>query len=218
MDSEETLLGFTDLKDSSIPIDDPVHLQTGDQPEIPSTLDEPVYTTILRDLNAILSKVISVVLFRQNSRAMAEWDLWGPMIIYILFSFLVTPYGVRTDDFSASFTRYLTYLWLSSLFITVHSNILSRKISIFHFLCLIGYCTIPISAAALLSAILDLMSSNVFATVIKIALVIGGMGWSISASYLYLRTLHPLEKTVMIGYPIFLFFLTSGWFILYMGI
>ena len=56
---------------------------TSSQPYL-STLDEPLWRTIMRDVKRIWANLILVVFpFKnrdQQSSALRNWDLWGPMV------------------------------------------------------------------------------------------------------------------------------------------
>ncbi len=57
------------------------------------TLDEPVGTTILRDLKRVAVKLRHVVLPRvsqeETQRELRDWDLWGPLILCLALSMWV---------------------------------------------------------------------------------------------------------------------------------
>jgi protein YIPF6 len=54
------------------------------------TLDEPVGTTILRDLKRVAVKLRYVVLpgssQEDTQRELQNWDLWGPLILCLVLS------------------------------------------------------------------------------------------------------------------------------------
>ena len=56
----------------------------GNHPETLSTLDEPVWETVKRDLSRIGANLVLVVFpfksWDQQSAALRNWDLWGPMV------------------------------------------------------------------------------------------------------------------------------------------
>lgn len=58
----------------------------GNHPEPLSTLDEPVWETIKRDLSRIGANLVLVVFpfksWDQQSAALRNWDLWGPMVSF----------------------------------------------------------------------------------------------------------------------------------------
>lgn len=45
------------------------------------TLDEAVSVTIMRDLNAIGSKIVQVLNPTGKNAVLRDWDLWGPLIV-----------------------------------------------------------------------------------------------------------------------------------------
>ena len=54
-----------------------------DQQEL-NTLDEPISTTLLRDLTSIVAKIKSIIfpfIFKNDRQKMLkDWDLWGPLL------------------------------------------------------------------------------------------------------------------------------------------
>lgn len=54
------------------------------------TLDEPVWTTIKRDLQQVGSKLHVVLLPRENQdgvlKKLKDWDLWGPLLVCLTLS------------------------------------------------------------------------------------------------------------------------------------
>jgi hypothetical protein len=51
------------------------------------TLDEPVSTTIMRDLKAIGWKMKQVILPKGNTKSLLkDWDLWGPLVLCLALS------------------------------------------------------------------------------------------------------------------------------------
>jgi len=80
-----------------------------------ATLDEPITTTIMRDVKKVLTKVFHVLVPRTFSRdaqgvsALRDWDLWGPLIICMLLSVFLSMGKSNTEEnqnsavFAASF-------------------------------------------------------------------------------------------------------------------
>lgn len=54
------------------------------------TLHEPVRETIKRDLRIVYAKLRLFILkpdaVSENRRILADWDLWGPFAIYLIFA------------------------------------------------------------------------------------------------------------------------------------
>ncbi|XP_065282978.1 protein YIPF6-like isoform X2 [Dermacentor albipictus] len=51
-----------------------------------NTLDEPVLTTIVRDLKAIGIKFAHVLYPKQKNTILRDWDLWGPLILCVFLA------------------------------------------------------------------------------------------------------------------------------------
>lgn len=60
-------------------------LHVGTEP-FPCTLDEPVIETITRDLKGISKKLIHVLTFKRDSRFLNDWDLWGPLLLFMIIA------------------------------------------------------------------------------------------------------------------------------------
>lgn len=86
----------------------------------PNTLTEPVWDTGKRDLARIVSNLKLVVFPYPNredpSKALRDWDLWGPSFIVFLGLMLSWSASVRNVlFFAALLRRYLTSLPLLDL-------------------------------------------------------------------------------------------------------
>ena len=58
-----------------------------------NTLEEPVTTTLLRDIRMVAMKLKYVIVPRQEDDACKElrnWDLWGPLFICVVMSLTLT--------------------------------------------------------------------------------------------------------------------------------
>ncbi|KAL3174197.1 hypothetical protein MRX96_041355 [Rhipicephalus microplus] len=54
-----------------------------------NTLDEPVLTTITRDLKAIGIKFAHVLYPKQKNTILRDWDLWGPLILCVFLAMML---------------------------------------------------------------------------------------------------------------------------------
>ena len=76
-------VGYSSPSSSAPPAGGPSSSGHGGQKPL-NTLDEPVWDTILRDLKRIGANVVLVVFpftnRDQQSAALRNWDLWGPMV------------------------------------------------------------------------------------------------------------------------------------------
>jgi len=122
------------------------------QPDTISTLDEPVWKTILRDLADIGLKTLHVIFpfwgsFKRVDR-LKDWDLWGPLLLsFILASVLTLAAG---NQATLIFTTVFIIVWLGSTIITVNAILLGGKVSFFQTVCALGYSLGPLDIAALI--------------------------------------------------------------------
>ena len=66
--------------------------------EFASTLDEPITTTIIRDLKAIAQKMLIVVVpCLGGDQMLRDWDLWGPLILCLVLA-MTLGYGASEEQ------------------------------------------------------------------------------------------------------------------------
>ena len=117
------------------------------------TLDEPVSTTILRDLRRVALK-LRYVLMPAVSQAdtikeLRNWDLWGPLLLCLVLSILLSlsaPVGQSTLVFASVFV----IVWAGAGVVTLNAQLLGGNISFFQSVCVLGYCIFPLVLAAFL--------------------------------------------------------------------
>ena len=101
-------------------------------------LDEPVTTTILRDLKRIATKLKIVLLPIDRSssssnnnnnnttlKELRDWDLWGPLILCIALSLhlsITAPDGQGSLIFSAVFF----IIWVGAAVVTINAQLLGN--------------------------------------------------------------------------------------------
>jgi len=181
------------------------------EPDTISTLDEPVWQTILRDLADIGLKTLHVVFpfwgsFKRVNR-LKDWDLWGPLLLsFILASVLTLAAGKQS---TLIFTTVFVIVWLGSCVITVNAILLGGKISFFQTVCALGYSLGPLDIAALIC----IWWPNLIFRLIVVSIC---WGWSVFASWGFVLAMMPTDKTgrgPLVLYPIFLFYLVIAWMI-----
>ena len=107
------------------------------------TLDEPVLTSLKRDLFLIYNKLKHVITPRFSSHKIEElynWDLWGPLI----FCFLLAISLSNDNNESSTFVLIFSIFWIGGLIITFNGQFLGANIGICQMICLLGYCSFPI--------------------------------------------------------------------------
>jgi len=179
-----------------------------------TTLDEPILTTILRDLKIIGIKLFYVLLPRgTGSKALRDWDLWGPFILCFILALLLSflSNGVTStkldSDSGLVFSAVFVIVWVGAGVVTINTKLLGGKSSFFQSVCVLGYCIAPLVVAAFIV----LIWRNIW---FMISVVAVGFAWSTWASLGFLAEFIKPERKVIAIYPIFLFYMVIAWFII----
>ena len=148
------------------------------------TLDEPVLTTIMRDLRQVATKLRYVLLpaGRQSDtlKELRNWDLWGPLLLCLVLSILLSlsaPIGQASLVFASVFV----IVWAGAAVVTVNAQLLGGQISFFQSVCVLGYCIFPLVLASLLATA---WANSVWRTI----LVLTALVWSTRGAWYGLKT------------------------------
>ena len=173
-----------------------------------NTLDESIYTTLLRDIHLIYYKLKYVINpFISNNdkkRHIMQWDLWGPLLF---ITFLACTLAIKAEDKSNIIVIIFTIFWLGSILVYLNAYVLDSKIKLFPVLCLLGYCLFPLNISAFILAISD------FYEIIRFFIVLLTCVWALLSIEGYFRTVTLPEQKYLIFYPAILLFLFLSWFI-----
>ena len=178
--------------------------------EIKSTLDEPIITTLKRDLLVIGTKVKYVLVPKMTDRKMEElynWDLWGPLIFCFLYSIALSTGNSNSE--TSIFVLIFVIFWIGGFVITFNERFLGAKIGIYQVLSLLGYGMFPITVAGVIIGFCKI--SNIY---VKLILVIVGLIWSIIASLGFFNRLVEADKKMLAIIPVFLFLFSLSMFAL----
>ena len=174
------------------------------EPETPfNTLEEPISTTISRDLKKILTKLRYVLLTSGTDEILREWDLYGPLINCLLLGSLLT-YRAAADQASSVFTAIFVIIWGGAAIITLNAQLLGGSLSFFQSVCLLGYCVFPLTIASIVSWIFSAFFFRLFLFLIAFA-------WSTRSSAGFLGSTVPQDRKSLALYPVFLFYLSLTW-------
>mmetsp|Transcript_7049 Transcript_7049/g.12682 ORF Transcript_7049/g.12682 Transcript_7049/m.12682 type:complete len:200 (+) Transcript_7049:202-801(+) len=185
----------------------------------PTTLDEPVSETILRDLRSVYSK-LRVVLAPSNVRAttyednealklLKDWDLWGPLLICLLLSVLLS---VDAGSHGALvFSAVFMLVWVGAAIVTLNAQLLGGSISFFQSVCVLGYCVFPLVISAF---VLLLLHTFVNSVILDLVIVTLAFIWSTRASVVFIGQFISEERKTLAVYPVFFFYLFLSWMIL----
>ncbi|OBZ85855.1 Protein YIPF6 [Choanephora cucurbitarum] len=120
------------------------------------TLDEPVTTTIMRDLKKVGSKLLQVLQPNGDRTVLRDWDLWGPLLLCLILAIILS---LRAPDQQAVpiFTGIFVIVWVGAAIVTLNAKLLGGAVSFFQTVCVIGYCLFPIVVSAIVATLVDLI-------------------------------------------------------------
>ena len=173
------------------------------------TLDEPVFQTIKRDFSMIFSKlryVLNPKAHQDNFRELRRWDLWGPLILCLLFALTLSLRSGSSTD--VVFGSIFVLIWIGAFVVTLNARLLGGNVSFFQSVCVLGYSVFPIALASLIIAIFSTWF-NIWA---KIGIVGLAMVWTIWAATGFMAGLVTEKKKYLAVYPAVLFYMFLGWF------
>ncbi|KIL58752.1 hypothetical protein M378DRAFT_132180 [Amanita muscaria Koide BX008] len=173
------------------------------------TLDEPITTTISRDLLSMYTKIVQVLYPRKATgrEVLRDWDLWGPLLLCLLLGLLLSLNAPPSQALGV-FTSVIVICSLGALVVTVQAKLLGGRVSFFQGLCVLGYCVAPLDIAALVSF---------FVRVIYVRAVVALLAWAwcIWASVNFLDGTKIEQQRILLAvYPLLLFYFILAWMIL----
>ncbi|KAH7954090.1 hypothetical protein HPB49_015474 [Dermacentor silvarum] len=169
-----------------------------------NTLDEPVLTTIVRDLKAIGIKFAHVLYPKQKNTILRDWDLWGPLILCVFLA-------IGAPQFAQIFVL----VWVGAGVVTLNCRLLGGTISFFQSVCVLGYCLLaPCVALVICRLILLAGNQTVGLFILRFFVTMLGFGWAVFASTAFLADSQPSSKKALAVYPICLFYFVISWLIL----
>ncbi|EGN91921.1 hypothetical protein SERLA73DRAFT_147983 [Serpula lacrymans var. lacrymans S7.3] len=173
------------------------------------TLDEPVTTTIARDLISIYTKLVQVLYPRRSSgrEVLRDWDLWGPLLLCLLLAIMLSVNAPPSQSLGV-FTSVVVIVSLGSLVVTVQAKLLGGRVSFFQGLCVLGYCIAPLNIAALVSCFVRIIW-------IRAPVALAAWAWCIWASVNFLDGTKIEQQRILLAvYPLLLFYFILAWMIL----
>ncbi|KIY46907.1 Yip1 domain-containing protein, partial [Fistulina hepatica ATCC 64428] len=173
------------------------------------TLDEPVTTTIARDLKSIYTKLIQVLYPRRATgrEVLRDWDLWGPFLLCLFLGITLSVNAPPSQSLGV-FTGVVTIIALGSLAVTVQAKLLGGRVSFFQGLCTLGYCLAPLDAAALISCFAR-------AIYVRVPVALIAWAWCVWAAVNFLdgTKIEP-QRILLAVYPLLMFYFILTWMIL----
>ena len=172
------------------------------------TINEPILTTLLRDLFLIYTKLKFVMNpflpIEAKSYHIKQWDLWGPLLFNV---FLASTLAINSHDKGQIVILTFAIFWVGSFLVYLNANLLGVKMSIFQIFCFFGYCLFPLNIIAIL------LSFTRFYNIIRFIFIGAACSWSIYSASSFLKLLSPPEQRYLILYPAFLLYLYISWLI-----
>lgn len=174
------------------------------------TLDEPVTTTIARDLFSIYTKLIQVLYPPRSGSSrevLRDWDLWGPLILCLVLAILLSIKAPSSQALGV-FTSVVVIISVGSLVVTVQAKLLGGRVSFFQGLCALGYCVAPLNIAALVSTFVHLIY-------VRAPVALAAWAWCVWASVNFLdgTKIEP-QRILLAVYPLLLFYFILAWMII----
>jgi len=166
-----------------------------------TTLDEPILTTIWRDVRRVGVKLFHVLIPRGKSdKALRDWDLWGPLVFCLVFAVLMSNMALQL----------FVLIWIGSATVTLNAQLLGGKISFFQCVCVLGYCVFPLLLACIAIYFIFEFYNHV---AVRLGVAAGGFVWSTAASIGFMAGLVPADRKALAVYPVFLFYLVLSWMV-----
>lgn len=181
-----------------------------------NTLDEPIKDTVLRDLRAVGNKFYHVLIPKEKTSLLKEWDLWGPLLLCtIMATFLQgSTQADNTNDGGPEFAEVFVLVWIGAAIVTLNSKLLGGNISFFQSVCVLGYCLLPTCIALLACRVILFSTQTVFLFFMRLVITMFGFSWATYAATIFLGDSQPPGRKALAMYPIFLFYFIISWLVI----
>ena len=148
--------------------------------QLQPTLDETITTSIKKDLQLIYEKTKVAMLPMNESSStdkLKDWDFWGPLIFCLLLG-LILSLGRNDSKGGKIFILIFAIVWIGGFIISVNSQFLSAKLTVYQSICILGYCMFAIVFTAFINLILSFIPS-----IFKLIIGFCGCGYSIYGKF-----------------------------------
>ncbi|KAJ7298603.1 hypothetical protein O6H91_06G140000 [Diphasiastrum complanatum] len=174
-----------------------------------TTLTEPVWATLKRDLLQVVNNLRTVVFpnpYRKDSDvALRDWDLWGPFFFVIFLAFILS-YSAAADR-AKVFAVVFAVLSAGAIVLTLNVVLLGGSIIFLQSLSVLGYCLFPLDIGASICMAKD---NKIFRSIIVLLTV----AWSSWAVYPFVSTAVPPSRKALAVYPVLLLYVSMGFLVL----
>lgn len=171
-----------------------------------STLDEPVLSTIMRDVKRVGFKLKHVLIPKDTVQELRDWDLWGPLLLCLLLASTLS-LTAKEDQTALVFAAVFVIVWCGAAVVTLNAALLGGKISFLQSVCVLGYCLAPLNIASLLC---HLVHNKIFQLIVTFVCFC----WATRASVGFMAQLVQDDRKALGVYPVLLFYLTISWMVL----
>uniref|UniRef100_A0A061R986 Protein YIP n=1 Tax=Tetraselmis sp. GSL018 TaxID=582737 RepID=A0A061R986_9CHLO len=171
-----------------------------------STLDEPVWQTIKRDLNRVVYN-LKVVLFpgyaqwTGKTKSLRDWDLWGPLVFTLVLAICLSQGSPKAGSI---FSVVILVIGLGAVVLTLNVILLGGHIQFFQAVSLLGYCLFPLDVVALISILVH----NAIARGIMLLLALAWCFWS---AIPFVSGSVPERRKALAVYPVLMLYTSVSW-------
>ena len=140
------------------------------------TLDEPISQTIMKDLQLIYEKTKIAMLPMKESNStdkLKDWDFWGPLIFCLILG-LILSLGRNDENGGIIFILIFVIVWIGGFFISINSQFLGAKLTVYQSICILGYCMFAIVLTSIINLFLSFIPS-----IFKLLIGLCGCAYSI---------------------------------------
>lgn len=176
--------------------------------------DEPVSQIIMRDIKNVSDKMLYVLKPTSVNDAAAglrDWELWGPLLLCISLSVVLffsctwsskgsSNVGIGAGP-SLVFTMVYILVGVGSCIVTANAQLLGSRLSFFQSVCVLGYCLVPLAAAAALNL---LIISEI--RCVRLVTVAPAFFWATRVAAAFMESVIDSKKKALAVYPVVLFY------------
>ncbi|KAL7566298.1 hypothetical protein ACA910_013624 [Epithemia clementina (nom. ined.)] len=148
---------------------------------------------------------------RKVIQSLKDWDLWGPLILCLSLSVLLSLKAPKKDS-SLVFAAVFCSVWAGGSVVTINAQLLGGTISFFQSLCVMGYSTFPLVIAAFIIGCLKIFINTW--VWFDLLFVVPGYLWSVRVSAVFLGLYIKQERRFLALYPVFFYYSFLSWMIL----
>ena len=85
------------------------------------------------------------------NKQILHWDLWGPLIFCFLLGIILS-IGKKNNQTGIVFILVFSLVWVGGLVVSLNSQFLGIKLSVYQCISILGYCMFAIVLAAFLNS------------------------------------------------------------------